>query len=149
MPAIHFSPLTAQSVGPAGPPSLLTVGPHSGPSTAIVIASAGVVKETDFQWIQIGLTVPDGLKIKGVVVCYQVVGKGSSYISQTRLTQMTTPNVALVVHDDPTNLTSTAPVCYQSKVAGVVVKGTFTLELKIVIARRTDRILVGGLALLS
>jgi hypothetical protein len=149
MPAIHFSPLTAQAVGPAGPPSLLTVGPHAGPSTAVVIKSGGVVKETDLQWIQLGLTVPGGIKVKSVVVCYQVVGRGSTYISQTRLTQMTTPDVALVVHDDPTNLTSTLPVCYKSKASGFTVSATITLELKIVIGRKSDKILVGGIALLS
>jgi len=149
MPAIHFSPLTAQAVGPAGPPSMVTVGPHSGPSTAVVIKSGGVVKETDFQWIQIGLTVPGGLKVKAVVVCYQVIGRGRTYISQTRLTEMTTPNVALVVHDDPTNLTSKVPVCYTSKVSGFIVKGTITLMLKVVFAGKADKILVGGLALLS
>ena len=149
MPAIHFSPLTAQAVGPAGPPSLLTVGPHSGPSTAVVIKSGGVVKDTDLQWIQIGLTVPEGIKVKAFVVCYQVVGAGKSYISQTRLTQMTTPNVAVVMHDDPTNLTSTVPVCYKSKVGGFTVNGTITLALRIVIGRKTDKILVGGLAMLS
>ncbi len=149
MPSIHFSPLTAQAVGPAGPPSLLTVGPHSGPSTAVVIKAGGAVKETDFQWIQVGLTVPGGTKVQAFVVCYQVVGEGKSYISQTRLTQMTTPNVAVVMHDDPTNLTSVVPVCYTSKVGGFVVNGTITLELKIVIGRKTDKILVGGLAMLS
>lgn len=149
MPAIHFSPLTAQAVGPAGPPSMLTVGPHSGPSTAVVIKSGGVVKDTDLQWIQVGLTVPGGTKVKAVVVCYQVVGRGKTYISQTRLAQMTTPDFALVLHDDPTDLTSTVPVCYQSKASGFSVNGTITLMLRIVIGRKTDKILVGGIALLS
>jgi hypothetical protein len=62
---------------------------------------------------------------------------------------MTTPNTALVKHDDPTNLSSTAPVCYTSKVAGFAVNGTITLELKIVIGRKSDKILIGGIALLS
>jgi hypothetical protein len=151
MSAIHFSPLTAVAVGPAGPPSKLTVKPHSSPSTAIVVTAAGAVKETDFQWVLLGLTVPAGLKIKAVVVCYQIIGsREGSYISQTRLTQMTTPNTALVVHDDPTNLTSPTPLCYQSVVKGsVTVKGTLTLELKMVVARKTDNILVGGISLLS
>ncbi len=151
MNAIHFSPLTAIAVGPAGPPSKLTVKPFSSPSTAIVVTATGAVKETDFQWVILGLTVPDGLKITGVVVCYQIVGapKGT-YISQTRLTQMTVPNTALVVHDDPTNLTSTAPVCYKSPVKGAItVGGTITLELKMVIGRESDQILVGGISLLS
>jgi len=149
MPAIHCSPLTAVAVGPAGPPSKLTVGPHSSPSTAVVIEARGAVKESDFQWIQVGLTVPSPLKVKGVVVCYQVIGGDGTYISQVRLTQMTMPNVALVVHDDPTNLASTTPVCYTSKVAGFAVAGSVTLELKIVIARNTDKILIGGLSILT
>jgi hypothetical protein len=62
---------------------------------------------------------------------------------------MTTPDVALVVHDDPTNLTSTLPVCYKSKASGFTVSATITLELKIVIGRKSDKILVGGIALLS
>jgi hypothetical protein len=64
------------------------------------VTASGPVREDDFQWVQIGLTVPAGLKINAVVVCYEIVGspKGT-YISQTRLMQMTTPNTALVVHD--------------------------------------------------
>jgi len=151
MSAIHFSPLTAVAVGPAGPPALLTVKPHSGPSTAIVVTAGGAVAETDFQWVMVGLTVPDGLKVRAVVVCYQIIGsRRGTYISQTRLTEMTTPNVALVIHDDPTNLLSPAPACYKSLVKGsLIVRGTITLELKMVIARKTDKILVGGLSLLS
>ena len=141
MPANNFSPLTAVAVGPAGPPSTLSVGPHSGPSTAVVVSSSGVVTETDFQWVMVGLTVATGTTVKGVVVCYQVIGGDATYISQVRLSQMTTPNSAIVVHDDPTNLTSTVPVCYTSKASGFTVKGTITLELKIVIGRRGDKIL--------
>ena len=149
MPDINFSPLTAIPVGPAGPPSMLSVAPHSGPSTAVVVTAGSVVKETDFQWVLLGLTVPTGTQITGVVVCYQVIGGRSTYISQVRLTQMTTPDAALVVHDDPTNLTSTTPTCYKSPVSGVTVKGTITLELKMVIGKKTDKILVGGIALLT
>jgi hypothetical protein len=149
MPAINFSPLTAVAVGPAGPPSTLSVKPHSSPSTAVVVTASVVVKETDFQWVLLGLTVPSGTKVKGVVVCYQVIGGRSTYISQVRLTQMTTPDMALVQHDDPTNLTSTTPVCYKSKANGFTVKGTITLELKMVIGQQGDKILIGGIALLT
>ena len=150
MTAFHYSPLTAIAVGPAGPPSLLSVRPHSSPSTALLVTASKAVTETDFQWVEIGLTVPDGAKIEGVVVCYQVVTAKpkSTYISQTRLTAMTTPNVANVVHDDPANLTSTAPVCYTSKSSGIVVKATITLELKMVFGSPIDKILIGGIALL-
>ncbi len=150
MTAFHYSPLTAVAVGPAGPPSLLSVRPHSGPSTALLVTASKAVAEADFQWVELGLTVPDGAKIEGVTVCYQVVTAKprSTYISQTRLTAMTTPNVANVVHDDPTNLTSTAPVCYTSKAGGIVAKATITLELKMVFGSANDKIIIGGIALL-
>jgi hypothetical protein len=150
MSSIHYSPLTATAVGPAGPPSKLSVGPYSGPSTALLVIASSVVSETDFQWVQLGLTVPDGTTIRGVVVCYKVITAkpDSTYISQTRLTEMTTPNVATVRHDDGTNLTSTAPVCYTSKGSAFAVKGTMTLELKMVFGSTSDKILIGGLSLL-
>jgi hypothetical protein len=148
MPTIHFSPLTAVAVGPAGPPSRLSVCPHSGPSTAIAVTSISLVKESDFQWVLLGLTVPSGIQVKGVVVCYQIIGSESTYISQVRLTQMTEPNTALVKHDDPTNLRSAAPVCYKSKVNGFKVEGTITLELKLVIGKKGDKILIGGISLI-
>jgi hypothetical protein len=149
MAGITFSPLTAIAVGPAGPPSKLTVKPWSGPSTAIVITAQGVVKDADLQWIEVGLTVPLGTKIKGMVVCYKVIGSKATFISQVRLTEMTTPDVANVIHDDPTNLTSTTPVCYTSRVGGYIVKGTITLELRIAIGEANDKILIGGLTLLT
>jgi hypothetical protein len=147
MAAIHFSPLTAIPVGPSGPPSQLKVAPHSSPSTAIAVTSSTVVSETDFQWVLLGLTVPYRTRIRAVVVCYQILGSASSFISQVRLTEMTTPNTALVKHDDPTNLTSTSPVCYRSKASGVSVRGTITLALKMVIGDPGDKILVGGISL--
>jgi len=61
---------------------------------------------------------------------------------------MTTPNVATVRHDDGTNLTSTAPVCYTSKGSEFTVKGTITLELKMVFGSTSDQIVLGGLSLL-
>lgn len=149
MPEINFSPLTAVAVGPSGPPSKLSIGPHSGPSTAVAVTASSVVTESDSQWVLLGLPVPSGTKVKGVVVCYQVIGAKSTYISQVRLTQMTTPNSALVKHDDPTNLTSTAPVCYKSTASVFTVNGTITLALKVVIGKKGDKILVGGIALLT
>jgi hypothetical protein len=90
------------------------------------------------------------MTVRGVRVCYQVFGgrKFPNYISQVRLSQMTTPNVALVKHDDPTNLASRVPVCYVSRARGFSVRGTITLELKMVF-RSDGKILVGEIALLS
>jgi hypothetical protein len=149
MPSFHYSPLTATAVGPAGPPSKLSVIAYSDPSTALQVTAGSVVSESDFQWIQLGLSVPDEITIREVVVCYQVITAqpNSTYISQTRLTEMTTPNVATVRHDDPTNLTSTAPLCYTSKASPFTVHGTITLELKMVFGSTSDKILIGGLTL--
>jgi hypothetical protein len=142
-----YSPLAAVAVGPAGPPSMLAVSPHSSPSTALKVTATSPVKENDFQWVLLGLTVPS-VVIKGVKVCYAITTESETYISQVRLTQMTTPDSALVVHDDGTNLTSTSPTCYTSSTK-VEVKGTITLALKMVFGSTSDVILIGGIALLT
>ena len=56
---------------------------------------------------QVGVDEPPvALPVQEVVVCYQLQSP-SSFISQVRLVEMTTPNVAHVRHDDPTDLKST------------------------------------------
>ena len=87
MSAIHFSPLTAIAAGPTGPPSILSVGSHSSPSTAIAVTASRTVTEADNQRVLIRLTVPDRMRVKGVRVCYQVFGgkRFPTYISQVRL----------------------------------------------------------------
>ncbi len=144
-----YSPLTSIPVGPAGPPSMLSVSPHHSPSTALKVTATSPVKEDDFQWVLLGLTVPSET-VKGVKICYKVetASPGSTYISQVRLTKMTTPDVALVVHDDPTNLTATSPTCYTSP-TNVKVEGTITLALKMVFGSTSDIIRIGGIELLS
>jgi hypothetical protein len=126
---------------------MLVVSPHSSPSTALKVTATEPVKEEDFQWVLLGLTVPS-VVIKGVHVCYAIQTESETYISQVRLTQMTTPDKALVVHDDGTNLTSTSPTCYTSE-AEVKVEGTITLALKMVFGSESDVILIGGIALLT
>jgi len=146
-----YSPLTAFAVGPAGPPSALVVGPHSSPSTALKVTTTATVLDTDYQWVLIPLTVPNGSKIRGLKVCYDVntEHEGSTYISQVRLTKMTTPNVATVIYDNPTNLTSTTRVCQSFKLgAGPTISGTTTLALKMVFESTDDVITIGGLELL-
>jgi hypothetical protein len=149
---ICFSPLTAVAVGPAGPPSDLIVSPYCCPSTAIKVTASKPVTEDSFQWVLVGLVAQEKKVIRAVQVCYEVNTKqpGSTYISQVRLTQTTTPDSALVIHDDPTNLTSTDPVCYTSyvKLPKPRVGGDITLELKMVIGNQGDEIRVGGIKLL-
>jgi len=145
-----YSPLTAVPVGPAGPPSMLSVSPLSpGPSTALKVTAVSPVSENDFQWVLLGLAVPS-VTVKGIKTCYQVQtsSPGSTYISQVRLTRMTTPDTALVVHDDPANLTATSPTCSTSP-ANVKVEGTITLEMKMVFGSASDIIRIGGIELLT
>lgn len=149
-PVVNFwySPLTAIAVGPAGPPSQVIVGPHCCPSTALKIWANQKVTDNDLQWVEIGLTVP-AATIKGVKIYYQVKtsSPGSTYISQVRLTQMTNPDQALVIHDDPNDLTSTSPTSYTS-ITNRRVEGTISLALRIVIGKPGDSILLGGIMLL-
>ncbi len=79
-----------------------------------------------------------------VEVCYslKVAKPGSTYISQTRLTDMTTPDAAHVKLDDPTDRKDAGPTCYRVK-AGFMPKGTVTLALKVVFGSTDDEIRLG------
>jgi hypothetical protein len=145
-----YSPLTAVPVGPAGPPSMLSVSPVSpGPSEALKVTAASPVSENDFQWVLLGLAVPP-VTVKGIKTCYQVQtsSPGSTYISQVRLTHMTTPDSALVIHDDPANLAATSPTCSTSP-SNVKVEGTITLRMKMVFGSSNDVVRIGGVELLT
>ena len=146
-PSYWHSPLLGIPVGPSGPPSLLAVTPDPSPSTVLRVTAKDSVGEKQFQWVLIPMSMPTG-SITAVQLCYQIVTAkpGSTYISQTRLTRTTVPASALVIHDDPTNLTSTTPVCYVSK-AGTEVAGTTTLALKMVFGSPDDAIRIGGIEL--
>jgi len=128
---------------------MLNVSPHSSPSTVLKVTATSQVSENDFQWVLLGLPAPE-MTVKGVKVCYKVetATPGSTYISQVRLTKTTLPDSALVVHDDPTNLTSTTSTCYTSQ-ADLKVEGDLTLALKMVFGNNSDVIRVGGVELLS
>jgi hypothetical protein len=76
------------------------------------------------------LPLPYQAAVQEVVVCYQLQSP-SSFISQVRLVEMTTPNVAQVRHDDPTDLKSTTPASYTSVIRGFVPAAALTLELRL------------------
>jgi hypothetical protein len=144
-PAWTYSPLTAVGVGPSGPATAkIAVEPYCCPSTAVVVKASSPVAEGDFQWVNLGLTVPAGLEIPSVEVCYSLKSarQGGTYISQTRLTDMTTPDAAHVKMDDPTDRKDPGPVCYVSR-AGFTSEGTVTLALKVVFADSRDEIRIG------
>ena len=158
---ITYSPLTAIATGPAGPDTAtIEVGPDCCPSTAMAVTAKGSVTEDDFQWVELGLTVPRGtaistsetarLSVVGAQICYDIdtAQPGSTYISQTRLTDMTTSEVAFVMMDDGTDQVGPGPTCY----TGVpeeefTPKGTTTLALKVVIGSPEDKIRIGQVEL--
>jgi hypothetical protein len=142
-----FSPLNAVPVGPNGPASnKARVMAYCCPSDAIEITAGVPIGESDFQWINIPLNGINAGIINRLVVCYQVLGAGGSYISQTRLAEMSAPNSAVVKVDDATDLNSTSATCYATK-AGYVVGGTTTLSLKVVL-KPGDKIIIGGISVI-
>lgn len=141
----YFSPIPSIGVGPNGlPTKKIDLKPYCCPSDAIEITSPSGATDDDLQWVNVPLSLPAG-KINSVTVCYQVKGT-NSFISQVRLAKMTLPNSAAVVHDDGTDLKSTSPTCYTSKVGSAVIDGTITLSLRVAVAHG-ESIQVGGISL--
>lgn len=146
--AMTYSPLTGNGVGPNGPAGAkIKTEPYCCPSTALLVKANQPVGENDFQWVDLGLSVPGsaaGRRIAGVQVCYEIHAPlpDTTYISQTRLTDMTTPNAATVTLDDPTKRLAPGPTCYTVRSA-FRAKGTVTLSLKVVFGNIRDEIRLG------
>lgn len=124
-----------------GDPSLSISYPYvTHPSTVVTSAATG-----DLKWVFMSLDLPQGATIQQMIVCYQVSNSRSS-ILQVRLSQMSTPDRALVIHDDATNLQSTSPVCYTSQVGGITVNSgaAVTLELRLNFQDTADHIFLGA-----
>lgn len=141
MQTISFSPTAYVT----GDPTLRISYPFvSHPSTVITCTSAG-----DLKWVSMGLHLPPNVSVEEVTICYQISNLNSkippkSFISQVRLVEMSTPNQAIVHHDDPTDLKSTSPTCYSSKVGGYTPTAAVTLELRLNFQNTTDQILLGA-----
>ncbi|MBI4927998.1 MAG: hypothetical protein HY835_09550 [Anaerolineae bacterium] len=101
----------------------------------------------DLQWLLMGLNLPSGTTIRGVMINYRC-STANSYISQVRLTSTKLPPTALVIHDDPADLKSTTAAIYQSVVANRITDGTITLELRLNYVNTTDSIDFGAIGLL-
>ena len=122
-----------------GDPTLQISYPSvSHPSTIVTCTSPG-----DLKWVSMGLPLPQNITIHEVTVCYELSNAGS-FISQVRLVEMSTPNQALVRHDDPTDLKSTSPTCYASKVAGFTPSVAVILELRLNFQNTSDEIKLGA-----
>ena len=147
------SPLGGIAVGAAGPrDAMIYVEPYCCPSTALEVRAKEVVSENQTQWVNLGFSVAregSNKSVTGVEVCYEIKSEtpGQTYISQTRLTDMTIPNAAFVKLDDPTDRTDTAPQCYTVQ-AGYVPEGAVTLGLRVVFGDVDDSIVIGSTRLL-
>lgn len=60
----------------------------------------------DPKWISMAIHLPPSARVEPLIVCYQV-SNSRSYISQIRLSELSTPATARVRHDDRTRLDST------------------------------------------
>lgn len=108
------------------------------PATEITTTARG-----DLKWVFLALRLPPCTEIKAVRVCYHV-SNSRSFISQVRLTEMKTPDQALVRHDDSTDLTNVNPTCYVSEVPNLRAEGAIALALRLNFANRSDKIILGA-----
>jgi hypothetical protein len=133
---VWFSPLTMSTAD-----SRLTISPSPSVSYAIRVRTSAA---GDPQWISLGLALPSDVTISGVDVCYALSGT-NVYISQVRLSAMTTPDAAGVLQDDPTDLTDPGPTCYESVVAGASVTGAITVSLRLSFADIASWVDIGAI----
>ncbi len=135
---IWMSPLPAVS----GVPGVTIT--QSIPSTSIRVMSAST---GDYKWIDIPLALPSDLKIDNIHLCYELASS-SSFISQVRLTSMTTPDVAWVRNDDGTDITDPGPNCVIANGGGTLVDGSMTLSLRLYFSSSEHWIDIGGIGLM-
>ncbi|GLY78160.1 hypothetical protein [Actinoallomurus iriomotensis] len=144
----RYSPIGTTANGVTGPATAkFTAGPYSGPSTAVVLTPTSVSTDSDSQWAYLSLPW-DNTSVSSVQVCYSITTTvvGRTYISGTRISDMTTPDAALVRLDDGTDRTAVGPTCYTVP-AAFTPTGSMSLELKVVFGSTSDRILLGMTAL--
>ncbi|MCI5222309.1 MAG: hypothetical protein D3924_06465 [Candidatus Electrothrix sp. AR4] len=151
--SIVQSPLGGIAVGPSGPTSaLIHAQPYCCPSTALEVRADSVVEEGDFQWVLFGFSIPmekNMRAISGIEVCYEIKSDvpGRTYISQTRLTDMSIPDAANIKVDDGTDRTELGPQCYVTS-GRFTPDGAVTLHLKVVFGGTGDAIIIGSTRLL-
>lgn len=124
-----------------GDPSLQITYPSSHhPSTVVTSRTTG-----DFKWISMSLRLPENVTIEELVINYRV-SSAQSFISQVRLSEIATPDQALVRYDDPTDLQGTTSTRYRSLVGGIVPTpgAAVILELRLNFQNSADEIFLGA-----
>lgn len=142
-----YSPITA-TVSPTLHATIKVEQAVSPPQALLVTAR----EPGRLEFVNVDLPLPQGKaapKVTGVEVCYQIEtsNPGSTYITQTRLTEMTTPNQAPILLDDPTDRTAIGPTCYQVKNLSLSPRGSLVLGLGVMFGSTDDKILIGGITL--
>jgi hypothetical protein len=99
--------------------------------------------------VQMAVEVPPGFQITGVRVGYELTSS-ASFISQVRLAQVQDPPAtALVLLDDPTDLTAVGPVFVDSATTLIdPATGPVLLSLRVNFGNTADKIAIRGLALI-
>ncbi len=123
--------------------SRLTLNMPSVSHPDLVITSSTAA---DLQWIATQIPVNLGGTIKAVFLCYKTPNTGT-FISQVRLTEYLVPGTATVMHDDGTDLISSAGSCYLSPV-NYAPLGSVNLNLRLNFANSSHSISLGALAVL-
>ena len=118
------------------------------PSTALLMSTTNNDRDIT---VDIPLIVPENLLIDAVTICYQVSNAGTSIV-QVRLTEMRTPDFAVVVFDEVPILNSTSPTCVTVPMAAgplipISAQGVLTLKLFLRFADVGHTIELGGIAL--
>ena len=95
-----------------------------------------------------GASVPPGLAVKGVRVCYELTDP-RSFITQVRLSQVQNPPSSAIIRlDDPTDLQSSTPECTDSAATNIdPAAGALLLDLVVSFGDTDDKIAVRGIAL--
>jgi hypothetical protein len=143
-----YSPITA-TVSPTLH-ATIKVEQAVSPPQALLVTAREIGR---LEFVNVDLPLPQGTaapQLTGVEVCYQIEtsNPGSTYITQTRLTEMTTPNQAPILLDDPTDRTALGPTCYQVSNLSLSPRGSLVLGLGVMFGSTDDKILIGGITLM-
>lgn len=101
----------------------------------------------DLNWIYLALEVAPYHEINAIRVCYQLSNTGT-FISQVRLVEMQTPDVAIVRHDDihVKDQLTIDPTCYRSEFGKAYRSdGAINLALRLNFGNVADKIILGAI----
>ena len=97
----------------------------------------------DLKWMSMMLPLHKGDTITAIKLSYRN-SSARSFISQIRLTSQLNPPIAMVRHDDGTDLLSTIPVTQTSVVNNLVVDNSIVLSLRLNFGNLSDMIEIGA-----